>query len=385
MIYFDNSATTKMAPEALETYSQVVTKIWGNPSSLHKLGDRAHGLLEASRKQVADLLGVNTDEIYFTSGGTESNNTAIKGTAWAKREFGKHIITSSVEHASVANTFTELENLGFRVTRLPVDKEGRVNPEDLKAALDKDTILVSIMGVNNEIGTIQPIKEISEILADYPNIHFHVDNVQALGKGIWDQVFTSRVDMMSFSSHKFHGPRGIGILYKKRGRMLMPLCEGGGQEKGLRSGTENLAAIAAMAKAARLLLTDEKEKADREYAIKEKISKYLAGKPGIHIFSTLKANFAPHILCFALEGIRGETLVHTLEDQDIYISTTSACASKKADEASTLVAMKTPDAIATSAVRLSFDESNTLEEADEFIAAFDEIYQHFAKINHLGE
>ncbi|MFV4941770.1 cysteine desulfurase family protein [Lactobacillus delbrueckii] len=385
MIYFDNSATTKMAPEALETYSQVVTKIWGNPSSLHKLGDRAHGLLEASRKQVADLLGVNTDEIYFTSGGTESNNTAIKGTAWAKREFGKHIITSSVEHASVANTFAELENLGFRVTRLPVDKEGRVNPEDLKAALDKDTTLVSIMGVNNEIGTIQPIKEISEILADYPNIHFHVDNVQALGKGIWDQVFTSRVDMMSFSSHKFHGPRGIGILYKKRGRMLMPLCEGGGQEKGLRSGTENLAAIAAMAKAARLLLTDEKEKADREYAIKEKISKYLAGKPGIHIFSPLKANFAPHILCFALEGIRGETLVHTLEDQDIYISTTSACASKKADEASTLVAMKTPDAIATSAVRLSFDESNTLEEADEFIAAFDEIYQHFAKINHLGE
>lgn len=385
MIYFDNSATTKMAPEALETYSQVVTKIWGNPSSLHKLGDRAHGLLEASRKQVADLLGVNTDEIYFTSGGTESNNTAIKGTAWAKREFGKHIITSSVEHASVANTFTELENLGFRVTRLPVDKEGRVNPEDLKAALDKDTTLVSIMGVNNEIGTIQPIKEISEILADYPNIHFHVDNVQALGKGIWDQVFTSRVDMMSFSSHKFHGPRGIGILYKKRGRMLMPLCEGGGQEKGLRSGTENLAAIAAMAKAARLLLTDEKEKADREYAIKEKISKYLAGKPGIHIFSPLKANFAPHILCFALEGIRGETLVHTLEDQDIYISTTSACASKKADEASTLVAMKTPDAIATSAVRLSFDESNTLEEADEFIAAFDEIYQHFAKINHLGD
>ncbi|MBT8847182.1 aminotransferase V [Lactobacillus delbrueckii subsp. bulgaricus] len=385
MIYFDNSATTKMAPEALETYSQVVTKIWGNPSSLHKLGDRAHGLLEASRKQVADLLGVNTDEIYFTSGGTESNNTAIKGTAWAKREFGKHIITSSVEHSSVANTFTELENLGFRVTRLPVDKEGRVNPEDLKAALDKDTTLVSIMGVNNEIGTIQPIKEISEILADYPNIHFHVDNVQALGKGIWDQVFTSRVDMMSFSSHKFHGPRGIGILYKKRGRMLMPLCEGGGQEKGLRSGTENLAAIAAMAKAARLLLTDEKEKADREYAIKEKISKYLAGKPGIHIFSPLKADFAPHILCFALEGIRGETLVHTLEDQDIYISTTSACASKKAEEASTLVAMKTPDAIATSAVRLSFDESNTLEEADEFIAAFDEIYQHFAKINHLGE
>ncbi len=385
MIYFDNSATTRMAPEALETYDQVVKNIWGNPSSLHKLGDRAHQLLEASRRQIADLMGVKPHEIFFTSGGTESNNTAIKGTALAKREFGKHLITSSVEHASVANTFNELENLGFRVTRLPVDKEGRVNPEDLKQALDSDTTLVSIMGVNNEIGTIQPIREISEILEDYPNVHFHVDNVQAFGKGIWDQVFTSRVDMMSFSSHKFHGPRGIGILYKKEGRMIMPLCEGGGQEKGLRSGTENLAAIAAMARAARLVLTSESEKAARETAIKRRISDYLAGKPGIHIFSPMQDNFAPHVLCFALEGIRGETLVHTLEEQDIYISTTSACASKTADEASTLVAMRTPDDIATSAVRLSFDETNTLAEADEFIAAFDKIYQHFAKINHLGE
>lgn len=385
MIYFDNSATTRMAPEALETYDQVVKNIWGNPSSLHKLGDRAHQLLEASRRQIADLMGVKPHEIFFTSGGTESNNTAIKGTALAKREFGKHLITSSVEHASVANTFNELESLGFRVTRLPVDKEGRVNPEDLKQALDSDTTLVSIMGVNNEIGTIQPIREISEILEDYPNVHFHVDNVQAFGKGIWDQVFTSRVDMMSFSSHKFHGPRGIGILYKKEGRMIMPLCEGGGQEKGLRSGTENLAAIAAMARAARLVLTGESEKAARETAIKRRISDYLAGKPGIHIFSPMQDNFAPHVLCFALEGIRGETLVHTLEEQDIYISTTSACASKTADEASTLVAMRTPDDIATSAVRLSFDETNTLAEADEFIAAFDKIYRHFAKINHLGE
>lgn len=383
MIYFDNSATTRIAPEALDTYNKVATNIWGNPSSLHKLGDRAHQLLEASRKQIAELMGVKQHEIFFTSGGTESNNTAIKGTAWAKREFGKHIITSTVEHASVANTFTELENLGFRVTRLPVDKEGRVNPNDLKNALDSDTTLVSIMGVNNEIGTIQPIQEISEILENHPNIHFHVDNVQALGKDIWDKVFTPRVDMMSFSSHKFHGPRGIGILYKKEGRMITPLNEGGGQEKGLRSGTENLAAIASMARAMRLLLENENEKANRELAIKTRIVNYLEDKPGIHIFSPVKDNFAPHILCFALEGIRGETLVHTLEQQDIFISTTSACASKTADEASTLVAMNTPDDIATSAVRLSFDESNTLQEADEFITYFDKIYQHFAKINHL--
>ncbi|MGQ5709185.1 cysteine desulfurase family protein [Lactobacillus sp. PSON] len=384
MIYFDNSATTQINPEVLATYNKVATDIWGNPSSLHKLGDRSHQLLEASRKQIADLLGVKQHEIFFTSGGTESNNAAIKGTAIQKREFGKHIITSSVEHASVANSFTALENLGYRVTRLPVDKEGRVNVNDLRNAIDSDTTLVSIMGVNNEIGTIQPIEEISDLLENYPTIQFHVDNVQALGKNIWKQVFTPRVDLSSLSAHKFHAPRGIGILYKKEGKMLTPLHDGGGQEKGLRSGTENLPAIAGMAKAVRLLLEDEPEKANRELAIKQKITDYLKDKPGIHIFSPMDG-FVPHILCFALEGIRGETLVHTLEEQDIYVSTTSACASKTADEASTLVAMKVDDKIATSAIRLSFDESNTIEEADKFIEVFDKIYKHFAKINHLGE
>lgn len=385
MIYFDNSATTRIDPSVLTTYDKVATEIWGNPSSLHKLGDRAHQMLEASRKQIANLMGVKQHEIFFTSGGTESNNTAIKGTAIQKREFGKHIITSSVEHASVEHAFTSLENLGYRVTRLPVDKEGRVNVNDLRNAIDSDTTLVSIMGVNNEIGTIQPIEEISDLLENYPTIQFHVDNVQALGKNIWDKVFTPRVDLTSLSSHKFHGPRGIGVLYKKEGKVLAPLNDGGGQEKGLRSGTENLAAIAGMAKAMRLLLENEKEGAAREEAIKEKIINYLKDKPGIDIFSPANSGFAPHVLCFSLEGIRGETLVHTLEDQDIYVSTTSACASKTADEASTLVAMRIDDKIATSAIRLSFDESNTLEEADQFIKVFDEIYQHFAQINHLGE
>ena len=220
MIYFDNSATTKIDPQVLDTYNKVATNIWGNPSSLHKMGDRAHQLLEASRKQIADLLGTKQHEIFFTSGGTESNNAAIKGTAIQKREFGKHIITSSVEHASVANSFNALENLGWRVTRLPVDKEGRVNVNDLRNAIDSDTTLVSIMGVNNEIGTIQPIDEISDLLENYPTIQFHVDNVQALGKNIWDKVFTPRVDLSSLSAHKFHAPRGIGILYKKEGKML---------------------------------------------------------------------------------------------------------------------------------------------------------------------
>ena len=385
MIYFDNSATTAVYLAVLETYDKVTKDIWGNPSSLHKMGDRSHQLLEASRKQIASLLNVKPHEIFFTSSGSESDNWAIKGTALAKKEFGNHIITSSVEHAAVSNSVRALEDLGFRVTVLPVDKNGQVDPDDLKAALDKETILVSIMGVNNEIGTIQPIKEISKVLEDYPNVTFHVDNVQALGKDIWDEVFTNRVDLMSLSAHKFHAPRGVGILYKKEGKMLTPLHDGGGQEKGLRSGTENLPAIAGMAKAIRLLLENEPEKAQREAEIKAKIVDYLKDKPGIDIFSPVSDGFAPHILCFALEGIRGETLVHTLEDQDIYTSTTSACASKTADEASTLVSMRIDDKIATSAIRLSFDETNTLQKADEFIKVFDKIYNHFAKINHLGE
>ncbi|RMC41325.1 cysteine desulfurase [Lactobacillus sp. ESL0233] len=385
MIYFDNSATTKIDQEVLDTYTQVAQNIWGNPSSLHKLGDRAYQLLASSRKQIAQLLGTKTNEIFFTSGGTESNNWAIKGTALQKQAFGHHLITSSVEHASVANAFTALENLGFRVTRLPVDKAGRVNVNDLRNALDSETTLVSIMGVNNEIGTIQPIEEISDLLTNYPNIHFHVDNVQALGKNIWSQVFTPRVDFSSLSAHKFHGPRGTGILYKKAGKMVLPLHDGGGQEKGLRSGTENLPAIASMAKAIRLLLANEKSNAVKEETIKDRIVNYLQDKPGIKIFSPVNAGFTPHILCFALEGIRGETLVHTLEEHDIYTSTTSACASTKTDQASTLVAMHVDDKEATSAIRLSFDETNTLAEADEFISVFDQIYRHFAPINHLGE
>lgn len=383
MIYFDNSATTKVDPAALETYNKVSEEIWGNPSSLHKLGDRAHQLLEASRKQTAELLGVKPHEIFFTSSGSESDNWAIKGTALAKKEFGKHIITSSVEHAAVINSVRALEQLGFEVTILPVDKEGRIRPQDLKNAIRRDTILVSIMGVNNEIGAIQPIKEISDILEDYPNISFHVDNVQALGKNIWDKVFTSRVDLMSLSSHKYHGTRGVGILYKKEGKMIEPLIDGGGQEKGLRSSTENLPAIAASAKAMRLYLEDEKANYDRELEIKTYISNYLKDKPGIHVFSPVKEDFAPSILCFALEGIRGETLVHTLESKDVFVSTTSACSSRSGVEGSTLNAMNVADDVATGAIRLSFDPANTLDEAKEFVKKFDPIYNHFAEINHL--
>lgn len=383
MIYFDNSATTQVYPEALDTFNKVTKEIWGNPSSLHKLGDRSHQLLEASRKQIAGLLGVEPYEIFFTSSGSESDNWAIKGTALAKREFGNHIITTSIEHAAVTNTVKALEKQGFRVTMLPVDKNGFIDPEDLKNALDRETILVSIMGVNNEIGSIQPIQEVSKILEDYPNVTFHVDNVQALGKNIWDKVFTPRVDLMSLSAHKFHAPRGTGIMYKKAGKMIDPLIDGGGQEKGMRSSTENLAGIAATAKAMRLYLENEEKNAEQEAKVKNKIVDYLKDKPGIQIFSPVSDNFVPSILCFGLEGIRGETLVHTLEAKDIFTSTTSACSSRSEVESGTLNSMKIRDDIATGAIRLSFDPSNTVEQADKFIAEFDKVYNHFAEINHL--
>lgn len=381
MIYFDNSATTKVHPEVLTTYTKVSEAIWGNPSSLHKMGENAYNLLEQSRAQIAELLGCQKEEIFFTSGGTEGDNWAIKGTALEKGIYGKHLITTQVEHPAVLNSMKQLEKLGFEVTYLPVDENGRVSVEELKQALRKDTILVSVMAVNNEVGTIQPIKEIAQVLADHPKVHFHVDAVQAVGKGLTDLIMDERVDLVTFSGHKFHAPRGVGFLYKKSGRKLAPLLSGGGQEKNLRSSTENLPAIAAMAKALRLLLENETKNVAYEQAIRQKIFEHLQAFDKVTLFSQLDDKFAPHILCFAIAGVRGETIVHAFEDQGVFISTTSACSSKKGQVSSTLHAMQVDDKIATSAVRVSLDENNTLSEADKFNQIFDDIYQKFLKIN----
>ncbi len=381
MIYFDNSATTKVYPEVLTTYTKVSEAIWGNPSSLHKMGENAYNLLEQSRAQIAELLGCQKEEIFFTSGGTEGDNWAIKGTALEKGIYGKHLITTQVEHPAVLNSMKQLEKLGFEVTYLPVDENGRVSVLDLKQALRKDTILVSVMAVNNEVGTIQPLKEIARVLADHPKVHFHVDAVQAVGKSLTDLIMDERVDLVTFSGHKFHAPRGVGFLYKKAGRKLAPLLSGGGQEKNLRSSTENLPAIAAMAKALRLLLENETKNVAHEQAIRQKIFEHLQAFDKVTLFSQLDDKFAPHILCFAIAGVRGETIVHAFEDQGVFISTTSACSSKKGQVSSTLHAMQVDDKIATSAVRVSLDENNTMAQADKFNQIFDDIYQKFLKIN----
>lgn len=380
MIYFDNSATTKAAPAVLDTYRKVSEEFWGNPSSLHVLGDHAFQMLEGSRKQIAELIHAQPEEIFFTSGGTEGDNWVVKGTAIEKRPFGKHLITTAVEHPAIINSMKQLEALGFDVTYLPVDHRGFIDPEDLRAALRDDTILVSVMAVNNEIGAKQPLDEVAKILADRPNIHFHVDAVQGIGKGLMQSLRNPRIDFITFSGHKFHAPRGTGFVYVKNGRHIAPLLTGGGQESNLRSGTENVPAIAAMAKALRLLLTDEDQKVARQQAIRQRIYDHVRALPNVTMFSQMTPDFAPHILCFAIAGVRGETIVHAFERHEIYISTTSACSSKKGTESSTLAAMHIDDKIATSAIRVSLDENNTLAEADQFNAVFDDIYAKFAKL-----
>lgn len=381
MIYFDNSATTQAAPDVVATYDKVSHQIWGNPSSLHQFGEQAFNLLEQSRKQIADLLGASQSEILFTSGGTEGDNWVVKGTAIEKRAFGNHLITTAVEHPAIHNSMEQLKQLGYEVTYLPVDEHGRISIDDLKAAIRPTTILVSVMAVNNEIGTIQPLTEVADVLKDYPKIHFHIDAVQGIGKGIQDMIMNDRVDYVTFSGHKFHAPRGIGFIYARRGRKIAPLLTGGGQERNLRSGTENLPAIAAMAKALRLLLDNEPAKVDMQRQIKERIYNHVKDFPLVTTFSEDNDGFAPHILCFAIRGVRGETIVHAFEEHQIYISTTSACSSKKHLASSTLTAMRIPEDVSTSSIRISLDEHNTLAEADEFNTVFDQLYKQFEKLS----
>ena len=300
MIYFDNSATTKPYPEALETYMQVSAKIIGNPSSLHRLGDQSTRILEASRHQIADLIGKKSEEIFFTSGGTEGDNWVIKGVAFEKAQFGKHIIVSAIEHPAVKESALWLKTQGFEVDFAPVDEKGFVDVEALAGLLRPDTTLVSIMAVNNEIGSIQPIQAISEILADKPTISFHVDAVQALAKIPTEKYLTDRVDFATFSSHKFHGVRGVGFVYIKSGKKITPLLTGGGQERDYRSTTENVAGIAATAKALRLAMERLDLFASKTSQMKEIIRQALLDYPDIFVFSG-EEDFAPHILTFGIK------------------------------------------------------------------------------------
>ena len=379
MIYFDNSATTKPYPEALATYTEVASKIWGNPSSLHNLGSQATRILEASRKQIASLLGKKAEEIFFTSGGTEGDNWAIKGLAFEKAPYGKHMIVSAIEHPAVKESALWLQGQGFEVDIAPVDACGFVQVEELEKLLRPDTTLVSIMAVNNEVGSIQPIQAIAELLANRPTITFHVDGVQALAKIPTALYLPKRVDLATFSSHKFHGLRGVGFLYLKEGKKISPLLTGGGQEKDLRSTTENLAGIAATAKALRLAMERQEEFERKCHQLKEVIREELAHYPDVTVFSG-DEGFAPHILTFGIKGVRGEVIVHAFEEYEIYISTTSACSSKAGKPAGTLIAMGVDKALAQTAVRLSLDLENDMSQVEQFLTKFKLIYEKTRKV-----
>ena len=379
MIYFDNSATTKPYPEVLATYTEVATRIWGNPSSLHNLGSQATRILEASRKQIAELIGKKAEEIYFTSGGTEGDNWILKGVAFEKAPYGKHIIVSDIEHPAIKESAAWLKTQGFEVDYAPVDARGFVKVDALASLLRPDTTLVSVMAVNNEIGSIQPIHEIAALLEDRPTIRFHVDAVQALAKVATEVYLPERVDFATFSSHKFHGLRGVGFVYIKEGKKITPLLTGGGQEKEMRSTTENVAGIAATAKALRLAMENQEAFASKTQQMKEVIRKELANYPDVTIFSG-EDHFAPHILTFGIKGVRGEVVVHAFEEFDIYISTTSACSSKAGKPAGTLIAMGVDKSVAQTAVRLSLDLENDMSQVEQFLTKFKLIYEQTRKV-----
>ena len=379
MIYFDNSATTKPYPEALATYTEVATRIWGNPSSLHNLGSQATRILEASRKQIAELIGKKAEEIYFTSGGTEGDNWILKGVAFEKAPYGKHIIVSDIEHPAIKESAAWLKTQGFEVDYAPVDERGFVKVDALANLLRPDTTLVSVMAVNNEIGSIQPIHEIAALLEDRPTVSFHVDAVQALAKVATEVYLPERVDFATFSSHKFHGLRGVGFVYIKEGKKITPLLTGGGQEKEMRSTTENVAGIAATAKALRLAMENQEAFASKTQQMKEVIRKELSNYPDVTIFSG-EDHFAPHILTFGIKGVRGEVVVHAFEEFDIYISTTSACSSKAGKPAGTLIAMGVDKSIAQTAVRLSLDLENDMSQVEQFLTKFKLIYEQTRKV-----
>ncbi|HEM5031279.1 TPA: cysteine desulfurase [Streptococcus suis] len=379
MIYFDNAATTQVYPEVLKTYTEVATKIWGNPSSLHNLGSQATRILEASRKQIAELIGKDSKEIFFTSGGTEGDNWVIKGVAFEKAHLGKHIIVSAIEHPAVKESALWLKTQGFEVDLAPVNAQGFVDVSALESLIRPDTTLVSIMAVNNEIGAIQPIQEISQLLADKPTISFHVDAVQAIGKVPTERYLTDRVDFASFSGHKFHSVRGVGFVYVKAGKKIAPLLTGGGQESDKRSTTENVAGIAATAKALRLTLDKAVDSQKRLAAMKQILVDELGKYADVTVFSGVE-DFVPSIVTFGIKNIRGEVIVHAFEDHQIYISTTSACSSKAGKPAGTLIAMGVPQKLAQTAVRISLDDDNDMGQIEQFLTIFKQIYQNTQKV-----
>lgn len=368
-VYLDNSATTRVLPEVAQLMTKVMCEDYGNPSSMHRKGVEAENYIRYAKETLAKLLKVSEKEIIFTSGGTESDNMALIGCAMANMRRGRHLITTRIEHPAVLQTMNYLESQGFRVTYLPVDKCGRIRLEDLQRAICPDTILVSIMHVNNEIGALQPIAEAGTLIKRMnPSILFHVDAVQGFGKF---RIYPKKmnIDLLSVSSHKIHGPKGVGFLYVGEKVKILPITYGGGQQKNMRSGTENVPGIAGMAKAAELMYEELENDVNKLYELKEYFIKGVTGIEGIQINGLVPneadlRGTAPHVVSVSVAGVRSEVLLHALEDKGIYISAGSACASNKPQTSETLKAIGLQREYWDSTIRFSFSVLTTREEID---------------------
>ena len=369
MIYLDNSATTHPLPDVIRVVQDVMDNIYGNPSSLHRLGLEAERLLTQARQIAAEQLGVLKSEIVFTSGGTESNNMAIKGAAWQYRERGRHLITTEIEHASVYQVFQQLEEQGFSVTFLQPEHLGRVTAEQVASALRDDTILVSMMAVNNEIGTVQPIADVAELLHQRTKTLLHVDAVQAFGKVALPAQLAG-IDLLSLSGHKFHAPKGTGLLYVREGVSLQPLHAGGGQENGLRSGTENVPAIVGLAKAMQISRKHGEVYQRQWWKWKQLFINELSKIAGAALNGDLsETGGAPHIVSVSFPGVKGEVLLHALEKRGVFVSTKSACSSKRSVPSRVLAACGLSNEAAEGTLRISMGQQTEAHHVEQAISA----------------
>ena len=360
-IYMDNAATTAVSAQVLEKMLPYFTQVYGNASSIHGTGRDARKALEASRRQVADILGCKPQEVYFTSGGSESDNWAIKGVAFANRKRGNHIITSSIEHHAVLHTCQWLEKQGFTVTYLPVDEYGQIDPKDVEAAITDQTILISVMAANNEIGTLQPIREIARI-AQAHKIYFHTDAVQAMG-AIPMNVKEIGCDLLSLSAHKFHGPKGVGVLYIRQGTRIDTFMHGGAQERGKRATTENIPGIVGLAEALALATQNLEEKSARIANLRDQLIDGLTQIPYVRL-NGHRTNRLPNNCNFSIRFVEGEALLLRLDLAGIAASSGSACTSGSLDPSHVLLAIGLPHEIAHGSLRFSLSDQTTQEEVD---------------------
>lgn len=384
LAYLDNSATTRCSERAKDLMVQILMQDFGNPSSLHGMGVTAEEYIKEAKSNIAKTLKAEEKEILFTSGGTESNNMALIGTALANRRAGNHIITTEIEHASIAAPLEFLKEQGFRITKLSVDKNGHISLEKLRDAVGEDTILVSIMMVNNEIGAVEPVAEAAKIIKEKnPNTIFHVDAIQAYGKY---RIYPKKlgIDLLSVSGHKIHAPKGTGFLYIRDKVKIKPIIYGGGQQKGMRSGTENVPGVAALGEAAAEIYENFDEKIERMYALKEHFVEEVTKMEGVTVNGCTGRDSAPQIVSVSVDGVRSEVMLHTLEEKQIYVSAGSACSSNKPSVSSTLKSIGLPKELLDSTIRFSFCVNTTMEEIDYAIAAMQEAVPRLRRYRRKG-